>query len=197
MDAKLYRAARDHLQQADAILSRADGDALSERSVIRYVVLMLNEKAETASGNVITLAGFRASAPRSTGTRRTRRCGRPGGNRTRDHSIKSRMLYPELPAHWAGAPAGSARNIAVNPFKSTAFEMQLQAVAEVRLSGCGACQSDATGKGNSTIFPISRAGQRNGRRVPDPSAPLRLLERDDQGAPWGRDHCVLELHGGR
>ena len=61
MDAKLYRAARDHLQQADAILSRADGDALSERAVIRYVVLMLNEKAETASGNVIPLAGFRAS----------------------------------------------------------------------------------------------------------------------------------------
>lgn len=61
MDASLYRAARDHLQQADAILSRADGDALSERTVIRYVVLLLNERAETVSGNVIPLAGFRAS----------------------------------------------------------------------------------------------------------------------------------------
>lgn len=61
MDAKLYRAARDHLQQADAILSRADGDSLSERTVIRYVVLMLNEKAEPTLGKVIPLAGFRST----------------------------------------------------------------------------------------------------------------------------------------
>jgi hypothetical protein len=59
MDAKLYRAARDHLQQADAILSRSSGDALSERNVIRYVVLMLDEKAEPAGRKVIPLAGFR------------------------------------------------------------------------------------------------------------------------------------------
>jgi hypothetical protein len=61
MDAKLYRAARDHLQQADAILSRANGDALSERAVIRYVVLMLHERAEPLSGNVIPLEGFRST----------------------------------------------------------------------------------------------------------------------------------------
>ena len=59
MDAKLYRAARDHLQQADAILSRTDGDALSERTVIRYVVLLLNEKAEPVTRKVIPLARFR------------------------------------------------------------------------------------------------------------------------------------------
>jgi len=61
MHANLYRAARDHLQQADAILSRADGDALSERTVIRYVVLLLNERAEIVSGKVIPLAEFRGT----------------------------------------------------------------------------------------------------------------------------------------
>ncbi len=63
MDAKLYRAARDHLQRAEAILSRADGDSLSARTVIRYVVLMLNEKAEPVAGKVIPLAGFRGGRP--------------------------------------------------------------------------------------------------------------------------------------
>ena len=61
MDAQLYRAARDHLQQADAILSRAEGDALAVRTVLRYVVIVLNEKSATAQlvGNVVPLAGFR------------------------------------------------------------------------------------------------------------------------------------------
>ena len=61
MHTELYRAARDHLQQADAILSRTDGDALAVRTVIRYVVTILNEKSVTgpAADNVVPLAGFR------------------------------------------------------------------------------------------------------------------------------------------
>jgi hypothetical protein len=57
MHAMLYRAARDHLQQADAILSRTDGDALAVRTVIRHVVTILNEKSGTgpAADNVVPL----------------------------------------------------------------------------------------------------------------------------------------------
>ena len=61
MEVRLYRAARDHLQQADAILSRLDGDALAVRTVIRYVVTILNEKSGTgpSAENVVPLAQFR------------------------------------------------------------------------------------------------------------------------------------------
>ena len=61
MQVSLYRAARDHLQQADAILSRVDTDALAVRTVIRYLVTVLDEKAESTSpmGKVVPLAEFR------------------------------------------------------------------------------------------------------------------------------------------
>jgi hypothetical protein len=61
MQVSLYRAARDHLQQADAILSRVDTDALAVRTVIRYLVTVLDEKSESRSttGKIVPLAEFR------------------------------------------------------------------------------------------------------------------------------------------
>ena len=63
MQVSLYRAARDHLQQADAILSRVDTDALDVRTVIRYLVTVLDEKSENSLvvGKVVPLAEFRRS----------------------------------------------------------------------------------------------------------------------------------------
>ena len=38
------------------------------------------------------------------------------------------------------------------------------------LAEIAACQSDTTGMANAPIFPISRYGQRNASRAPNPSA---------------------------
>lgn len=42
---RLYLAARDHLEQADAVLTRAGEDAVEIRGMIRYVASVLDEKA--------------------------------------------------------------------------------------------------------------------------------------------------------
>jgi hypothetical protein len=61
----LYLAARDHLEQADAILSRATEDELATRMVIRYVVTVLNEKVSKSvlAENVVMFADFKRDRP--------------------------------------------------------------------------------------------------------------------------------------
>lgn len=55
---RLYLAARDHLEQADAVLAGAGEDILELRGMIRYVASILDERAGLALPDEETVVAF-------------------------------------------------------------------------------------------------------------------------------------------
>lgn len=55
---RLYLTARDHLEQADAVLSGAGQDVLDLRGMIRYVASSLAQRASLALPHEETVVAF-------------------------------------------------------------------------------------------------------------------------------------------
>ena len=55
---RLYLAARDHLEQADSVLSGAGEDVLELRGMIRYVASILDERTSSALPDRGTVVAF-------------------------------------------------------------------------------------------------------------------------------------------